>query len=120
MPTSPAVSSETGGQVQSSAVQAASGDVAEPIVGAGCGAEIVRGASRNERATAGCLFSLVGLVMSLFVVGVLPLSSSNYGQGVAVVLGLFVAVVLFNAAGRSVAKWVFRSKLRFFRNHRHQ
>lgn len=87
---------------------------------AGCGAEIVRGASRNERATAGCLFSLVGLVLSFFVVGVLPLSSSNYGQGLAVVVGLFLAVVLFNAAGRGVARLLFRSKLRFFRNYRHQ
>ena len=93
---------------------------ARASVCAGCGAKIVRGASRNERTTAGCLFSLVGLVMSLFIVGVLPLSSSNYGQGVAVVLGLYLSVVLFNAAGRGVAKWVFRSKLSFFRNYRHQ
>ena len=93
---------------------------ARASVCAGCGAEIVRGASRNERATAGCPFSLVGLVLSLFVVGVLPLSSSNYGQGLAVVVGLFLAVVLFNAAGRVVAKLLFRSKLRFFRGYRHQ
>ena len=93
---------------------------ARASVCAGCGAEIVRGASRNERATAGCLFSLAGLVLSLFIVGVLPLSSSNYGQGVAVVLGLFLAVMIFNAAGRGVARLVFRSKLRFFRNYRHQ
>ena len=93
---------------------------ARASVCAGCGAEIVRGASRKERATADCVFSLVGLAMSLFVVGVLPLSSSNYGQGVAVVLGLFLAVVIFNAAGCGVAKLVFRSKLRFFRDYRHQ
>jgi predicted nucleic acid-binding Zn ribbon protein len=92
---------------------------AKASVCAGCGAEVVRGASRRERSTAGCLFSLAGLVLSLFVVGLLPLSSSNYGQGFAVVLGLFLAVVLFNAAGRGIAKLLLRSKLRFFRNYRH-
>ncbi len=87
---------------------------------AGCGAEIVRGASRSERSTAGCLFSIAGLVLSLLVVGLLPLSSSNYGQGLAVVIRLVFAVLLFNALGRGAVKLLYRSKLRFFRNYRHQ
>lgn len=93
---------------------------AKASVCAGCGAEVVRGASRRERSTAGCLFSIGGLLVSLFFVGLLPLSSSNYGQGLAVVLGLFAAALIFNVLGRFAAGLLFRSKLRFFRNYRHQ
>lgn len=86
----------------------------------GCGAEVVRGASHREKGTVGCLLSLVGLVAALAAVGLLPLSSSNYGQGLAVVLGLLVAVVVFNFIGRALAKLMFRSRLRFFRTYKHQ
>lgn len=92
---------------------------AKASVCAGCGAEVVRGASRRERSTAGCLSSIGGLLVSLLLVGLLPLSSSNYSQGLAVVLGFFAAVLVFNFLGRLAAGLIFRSKLRFFRDYRH-
>lgn len=87
---------------------------------AGCGAEIVRGASRNERAVAGCLFSIVGLVLSLIVLGSLAAPKLDYGQGFVAILRVFGAVMLFNVVSVGVAKALFSSKLRFFRNYRHQ
>ena len=87
---------------------------------AGCGAEVVRGASRNERAAAGCLFSIAGLVLSLFVLGAVAAPKLDYGQGFVAILGVFGAVMLFNVVGVGVVKVLFRSKLRFFRRYRHQ
>lgn len=93
---------------------------ARASVCAGCGAEIVRGASRNEKNIAGCLFSFAGLVLSLIVLGALAAPKLDYGKGLVAIVGLVVVVALFNMVGVGVAKLLFRSKLRFFRNYRHQ
>ena len=87
----------------------------------GCGAEIVRGASRRERAIAGCLSSGLGIVIALVVVGVTFQSvAAPNDYGLAIVVGLLLSALLFNIFGRALVRLLFRSRLRFFRSYRHQ
>jgi len=43
----------------------------------GCGAEIVRGATRRERAGAGCATAAVALIVALAIVGMRPLPDTE-------------------------------------------
>lgn len=86
-----------------------------------CNAEIVRGASRKEKATAGCLATLVGIIVSFITIGfVAPRFRSPNEMGVPLVAGLIAAALLFNFLGRGLASFLFRSRLRFFRNYQHR
>lgn len=88
---------------------------------AGCGAEIVRGASRREKSVAGCLSSGVGLVIALMVVGFMFHSSASSNKyGLAIIVGLLISALLFNLLGRALVRLLFRTRLRFFRAYRHR
>lgn len=93
----------------------------EASVCLGCGAEIVRGASRREKATGGCLIAIVGIVIIMSVLGLaLPAYGIGSESGLAIIIGLILAAVVFNALGRALVGFFFRSRLRFFRDYHHQ
>lgn len=93
----------------------------EASVCLGCGAEIVRGASRREKSIGGCLIAIVGLVVTMGVLGLaLPAYGIGSELGLAIIVGLVIAAVAFNALGRVLVGLFFRSRLRFFRTYRHQ
>lgn len=93
----------------------------EASVCLGCGAEIVRGASRREKTTGGCLVTIVGLVVTMAVLGlVLPAYGIGSESGLAIIVGLIVVAAALNALGRALVGILFRSRLRFFRTYRHQ
>jgi hypothetical protein len=87
----------------------------------GCGAEIVRGASKRERSIAGCLSGGIGVAIALMVIGFTFQSVAAPNEyGFAVVVGLLLSAMTFNIFGRALVRLLFRSRLRFFRNYRHQ
>jgi len=93
----------------------------EASVCLGCSAEIVRGASRREKSTGGCLVAIVGLVITMSVLGLaLPAYGIGSESGLAIIIGLIVAAAVLNALGRVLVGLLFRSRLRFFRTYRHQ
>ena len=93
----------------------------EASVCLGCGAEIVRGASRREKTTGGCLVAIVGLVLTMSVLGlVLPAYGIGSESGLVIIVGLILAAVILNLLGRALVGFFFRSRLRFFRTYRHQ
>lgn len=89
----------------------------------GCGAEIVRGASRKEKSVAGCLSGTVGLLITMVAIGFVlrssPLGASNK-FGLAILLGLLLSALIFNILGRAFVRLLFRSRLRFFRAYQHR
>jgi hypothetical protein len=88
---------------------------------AGCGAEIVRGASRKERATAGCLSSIIGVLIAFAALGfILPSVGSSNKFGLPVVLAILLSAVVFNLLGRLLVRLLFRARLRFFRAYQHR
>ena len=87
----------------------------------GCAAEVVRGASQREKTTAGCLFTAIGLLITMVAMGlILPVVGARNEYGLAFVVGMLLAAVVFNLAGRALVRLLFRSRLRFFRTYRHQ
>lgn len=86
----------------------------------GCGAEIVRGATRQERASYGCAFSLLGLVIAAVVMGTSKPPEPDSEGAIFVVLGLFALIAFAALVGSLVARLLKRSKLRFFRTYDHQ
>ena len=87
----------------------------------GCGAEIIRGASRKEKTTAGCLSSCIGVVATLAVIGfILQSGGASNEWGFLVLLGILMSALIFNVLGRLVVGLLFRSRLRFFRAYRHR
>ena len=93
----------------------------EATVCLGCGAEVVRGASQRERKTAGCLFTAIGVVITMVAMGlILPSVGARNEYGLAFVVGLLVSALIFNWVGRAFVGMLFRSRLRFFRTYRHQ
>jgi hypothetical protein len=83
---------------------------------AGCGAEIVRGASRKERATAGCISSIIGVLAAFAVLGLVLRSVRISNElGLPVLLAIMLSAVVFNLLGRLFARLLFRSRLRFYR-----
>ncbi|MGA9579942.1 MAG: hypothetical protein WBV90_20190, partial [Terrimicrobiaceae bacterium] len=86
----------------------------------GCGAEVVRGASRQEQAIAGWILAVCGSVALLLAMGKPPPSASYQTIGFFIILGILGAFVAFNIIGRLIAKFLLRSKVRFFRSYRHQ
>ena len=93
----------------------------------GCGAEVVRGATRAERSTVGLVF--VGLafliavvVMRVFEVvrGSSPMPPSDAGGASLYLLAMIGVVVCSYMIGKGVARFFRRSQVRFFRSYRHQ
>lgn len=86
---------------------------------AGCGAEIVRGATRRERSAAGCVFAVVALLVALTfaVMGTMP---GLYEDAAFFLILKFVAVALIaNVVGRVAIRLACRSRLRFLRTYQH-
>jgi hypothetical protein len=50
----------------------------------------------------------------------LPVVGARNEYGLAFVVGMLLAAVVFNLAGRALVRLLFRSRLRFFRTYRHQ
>jgi hypothetical protein len=93
----------------------------------GCGAEVVRGATRAERSTVGLIFA--GLAIFIVVVamrlieierGSLPVPPPDSEKALFYLLGLIAFVTLGYMIGKGVARIVRRSQVRFFRTYRHQ
>lgn len=56
----------------------------------GCGAEVVRGASRREKTTAGYLFTAIGVLITMVAMGlILPVVGARNEYGLAFVVELF-------------------------------
>jgi predicted nucleic acid-binding Zn ribbon protein len=93
----------------------------------GCGAEIVRGASRRERALIGAMF-VVGAILVAAVVlralgiahGAPPLPPPKAEDGFLVLVGLFAVIVVPYLVGTRVARLLWRSRIRFYRAFQHQ
>jgi O-antigen/teichoic acid export membrane protein len=86
----------------------------------GCGAEIVRGATRRERTNFGCIFSILGLIVGLFIIGAMLPRKPNDDAFLFVFLGLIAFVIVASFVGQGVARVFHRSKLRFLRGYEHQ
>ena len=85
----------------------------------GCGAEIVRGATRRERAGAGCATAIIALIVALAIVGMRPLPDTGSDEGLFLMLKLVAVFVVGNFVGRWAMRFLRRSSLRFFRTYRH-
>jgi hypothetical protein len=94
----------------------------------GCGAEVVRGATRRERALIGLAFVIAAIPVLAIILraleiarGVPPLPSPKDDAALLYFLGLIGFFVAAFLLGRVVAGRLFwRSQVRFFRTYRHQ
>jgi predicted nucleic acid-binding Zn ribbon protein len=93
----------------------------------GCGAEIVRGATRRERFFSGVIFAVAAfliltVVLRMFQIerGSLLLPSPKSESALFVFLGLIGLSVFAYIVGKRVAHFVRRSQVRFYRAYRHQ
>ena len=93
---------------------------------AGCGAEIVRGATRRERSLVGVAFVIVAILLAIVVSraveigrGSLPIPDPRSDTAFLYFLGLFAVVALSYMIGKGVARLFRRSHVRFFRSYRH-
>jgi ribosomal protein L40E len=86
----------------------------------GCGAEIIRGATRNEQATGGCALSTVALVLCLIAIGFAKPPSQDLELGFLIIVGLLTVTVVTYQLGKLIARIFRRSKLRFLRTYQHQ
>lgn len=86
----------------------------------GCGAEIVRGETRQERSNAGCIVAVLALLVTMTIVGMGPLPGPREDEMLFLIFKLIAVTIVANAIGRLAARWLRRSKLRFFRRYEHQ
>ena len=93
----------------------------------GCGAEIVRGLNRRERSFVGLSFValaiLIGVVISRALEiahGAPVLPPPKAEDGLFVVAGFIVLVVVPYCVGKSFGRVLWRSRVRFFRSFQHQ
>ena len=88
---------------------------ASATVCAGCGAEIVHGASRRERSAAGCVVTVIAVLIALVIAGMGSLPETSSDEAFFLVLKFIALVIVANAIGRLAIRWLRRSQLRFFR-----
>ena len=92
----------------------------------GCGAEIVRGTTRRERAGIGCLFALGAIPVFALIFGVLqmrgaiPRPEAREPEALFFFLGTIAFFICAYWIGTRIARLFRRSKVRFFRTSRHQ
>ena len=93
----------------------------------GCGAEVVRGATRAERSIIGLVFAGLAIfvvVMAMHVIKItrcsLPVPPPDSQEALFYLFGLIAFVTLGYMVGKGVARIVRRSQVRFFRTYRHQ
>ena len=82
---------------------------------AGCGAEIVRGATRQERTRGGCLFTAVAILVAMVIVGMGPMPDPHEDDALFLVFKFIALAFIANLVGRLAVRWLRRSKLRFLR-----
>jgi predicted nucleic acid-binding Zn ribbon protein len=87
----------------------------------GCNAEVIHGASRRERAAGGCLLMLIGIPVTFAALGLwLKQHNASTDAGFFVLLGLIVAAAFCSLLGALLARFLLRSKVRFFRSYKHR
>ena len=93
----------------------------------GCGAEIVRGASRRERALIGAMFVIAAMLIGAVVWralevahGAPPLPPPKAEYGFWVLLALIVIIFVPYILGTRIARLLWRSRIRFYRRYQHQ
>jgi hypothetical protein len=93
----------------------------------GCGAEIVRGASRRERALIGAMFVIAAMLIGVVVLrvlqtahGALPLPPPKAEDGFLVLVGVFAVVVVPYVVGTRIARMLWRSRIRFHKTYENQ
>jgi predicted nucleic acid-binding Zn ribbon protein len=85
----------------------------------GCGAEIVRGATRQERSTAGCVVALLALFVAMIVAGMGSLPDPQSDAALFLIFKFIAVLLVGNAVGRIAMSFLRRSKLRFLRSYKH-
>jgi len=93
----------------------------------GCGAEVVRGASRRERSLTGLGFVIAAMLVAVvlfraleIVRGAPPLSSPRAEDGFLFCVGLIAVVIIPYIMGTRVARLLWRSRIHFYRTYQHQ
>jgi predicted nucleic acid-binding Zn ribbon protein len=93
----------------------------------GCGAEVIRGASRRERSLIGLAFVMAALFIAVAVLraleiarGAPPLSGPKAEDGLLFFLGLIAVIVIPYIVGTRVAHELWRSRIRFYRTFQHR
>jgi len=86
---------------------------------AGCGAELLHGATKRERAHYGCAFAAFALLGGVWVIGAFFHPSPSSETALLVPFGLLASMMLAYFGGKGVARLRHRSQLRFFRAYRH-
>ena len=93
----------------------------------GCGAEIVRGATRRERSLFGVIFAIGAFAIAAWSVqgwgiihgsSLLPRPDSN--EALFVFLSIIALLLAGYILGSSIARLFRRSQVRFFRSYRNQ
>jgi predicted nucleic acid-binding Zn ribbon protein len=85
----------------------------------GCGAEIVHGATRQERSMAGCFFTVVVMLVTMAILGMGPMPDPHDDAALYLVFKFIALALLANLVGRLAVRWLRRSKLRFLRTYQH-
>lgn len=93
---------------------------------AGCGAEVVRGSTRQERSRIGLLFTLAAIPLLAVILraveigtGLSPFPTARSDAALFFVFGSILYFVCAFIVGRSVARLFRRSQVRFFRSYQH-
>jgi predicted nucleic acid-binding Zn ribbon protein len=92
----------------------------------GCGAEIVRGATRRERFFTGVVFAVAAFLILTVVLRMFQiehgslLPSPKSDGALFIFLGLIGLLVFAYIIGKRVAHFLRRSQVRFYRAYRHQ
>ena len=92
-----------------------------------CGAEIVHGPSRRQRALIGIMFVFGAMFVAAVLLRVLeiargapPLPFPKAESGFWVLLAVIAVVVVPYMVGTRVARVIWRSRIRFYRHYQHQ
>jgi predicted nucleic acid-binding Zn ribbon protein len=93
----------------------------------GCGAEIVHGASRGQRALIGVAFVIGAMLVAAVVLralgiahGAPALPPPKAEDGLLVLVGLFAVIIVPYLVGTRVARLLWRPRIRFYRVFQHQ
>jgi len=93
----------------------------------GCGAEVIRGATRRERLLTGVVFVVAAMLIAVVLMrfwqiahGALALPSPKAEDGFLVSLSLIGVIVLPYIIGTRVARLLWRSRIRFYKTYQHQ
>jgi hypothetical protein len=93
----------------------------------GCGAEIVHGASRGQRALIGIMFVFAAVFVTAVLLRILeiahgapPLPPPKAEDEFWILLALIVIVLIPYMVGTRVARLLWRSRTRFYRTYQHQ